>query len=370
MKYILGALLMLALYVPTFVSAETVLRIGEGVSVDADQIVDGDYYVSVGPFGNTTMSGSVTGDMYAFGGFVTANGAVGGDVTIVGGTSHLHATVTDDVRIVSGEVTLADHVGGDLFVIGGVLNVLSSATVDGDIIFFGGDAEINGTVGGSILGTSERIRIDAKVGGDVDIKTATALTLGERTSIAGSLRYASSDPLVRSQSAVVEGEVIASEFAKAETQKTVKDLLVPVFVTLFAALSFYSLFRKEMQLLVEHIYAHPLQSGITGLSVFILGPVVSVLLIMTVLGIFVGIAGLAATLLIYILGLALSGAVLGAFLSKVFTKKLRVSLVWIVIGTGFIHGLLLLPFAGVVLVTAIFALTIGGIAQSVYRLLS
>ena len=85
MKKTACSLLILALFIPFGANAETVLRIGDDISVDADQVVNGDYYVSVGPFGNTSMSGSVAEDMYAFGGTVTTNGSIGRDLTVVGG---------------------------------------------------------------------------------------------------------------------------------------------------------------------------------------------------------------------------------------------------------------------------------------------
>jgi hypothetical protein len=370
MKKVVSFMLFLAFFLPFGAQAETVLRIGENISVDADQVVDGDYYVSVGPLGNTSMSGSVSQDMYAFGGSVTANGSIGNDLTIVSGVSQLHATVTDDVRIVSGEVTLAEHVGGDLFVIGGVFKMLSSASVAGDVIFFGGEGEINGTVGGSVLGTSDTLRIDAEVGKDVDVKTASQLTLGERAVIAGSVRYASLHPLVRAQNATVEGEVVRNDYKTTSKETDVKDALIPVFVSLFAALSLYLLFRKELQLLAERVHRSPFKSSLFGLSVLIAGPIVSLLLIATVLGLVIGVAGIALVFLAYVLGFALSGVVLGAYLSKILFKKLSVSLVTVVLGTVVLHALLFIPFVGFGLFALVFLLTVGGLAMSVYKILS
>lgn len=371
MKKIAQIVLLLAIF-PLCAQAETVLRIGENVSVDADQIVEGDYYVSVGPFGDTAMSGSVKGDMYAFGGSVDANGSIGSDLTIVGGTTQLHATVTDDVRIIAGEATIADHVGGDLFVIGGVLHVLSSATIDGDVIFFGGDAEINGMVKGSILGTSERIRIDANVGGNVDIKTATTLTLGEKAAIAGSVKYASPEPLVRAQNASIEGEVVQNKYSSVSSTEpqNLRTVLIPLFVVLFANLTLYLLFRKELQQLVQYLLLHPLKSAAVGLSIAVLGPVLSIILILTVLGAVVGVAGLFFVLLMYALSLSLCGVVLGAFISRLVTKKIQVSLLWIIVGTCVLYALLYIPIAGTLLYMTLFVMALGTIALSLYRLIS
>jgi cytoskeletal protein CcmA (bactofilin family) len=369
MKNVAVFLAVLTLSVPLSADAETVLRIGKNISVEADQVVDGDYYVSAGPAGHTTMSGTVTEDMYAFGGSVTANGSVGKDLTVIAGTSQLHASVTDDVRILAGEATLAEHVGGDLFVVGGKLTMLSTASVDGDVIFFGGEAEINGNVGGSILGTSERLRVDGKIGKDINVKTAS-LTLGERAIVNGSVTYASLQSVVRAQNAVVEGEVVQNEYTTPSKETDARNALIPVFVALFAALSLFLLFRKELQVLVQEVHLHPLRSGIIGVAVLILGPVLSVILIATILGIFVGIAGVALSVLAYVLGYALSGVVLGSFLAKLFTQKVHVSLMWIVIGTFALHALLMIPVVGVFVFFAVFVLTVGAVSYSTYKLFS
>lgn len=372
MKYIASFLLFAVIFVPSIAHGETVLRIGEDISVDDDQVVDGDYYVSVGPFGNTTMSGSVKEDMFAFGGTVTANGSIGHDLAVLSQFSHVYATVTDDVRIVAREVVIADHVGGDVFVIAGSLRVLSTATIDGDIIFFGGVAQIDGKVGGSVLGTSEKIRIDSEVAGNVDVKAATDLTLGDKANIGGFVRFASLQPLVRSQNATIEGQVTESEYGvkTIDIKTQTRYALFLSLVTLFATLSLYLLFRKELQVLVGIIAKAPVKSTVLGLGVLVLGPIVALLLMFTLLGALVGVMALCVVLLAYVAGYALSGVVFGAYLAKLFTRHLKVSLVWVIIGTVVINGLSFVPVLGIVLIIILCAMAIGGFFLSIYRMLT
>lgn len=372
MKYIVYLLFIITLYIPVTAFAETVLRIGENVSVDADQVVDGDYYISAGPFGNTTMSGSVAQDMYAFGGFVATNGSIGNDLTIVSGSSEIHGSIADDVRIVSGQVTIADHIGGDLFVIAGSLKMLSSASVDGDVIFFGGSAELSGKIDGSVLGTSEKMRIDGEIGKDINIKTVSALTLGEKANVGGVVRYISTQKLVRSQTAVVTGEVIYNEDTSdiLDVATRTRHALIPVFVTLFATLSLYLFFRKELQLLVDFIHTVPVKSAVIGLGVLVLGPIVSMLLMVTVLGVLVGVMSAGLVLLAYIVGYSSAGIVLGSYVSALFTKKIQISLPWILVGTLGMHLLLFIPLVGFVAVISILSITIGGLVLSIYNLFS
>ncbi len=375
MKNIAYILLLLGTLVPVFastVSAETVLRTGENIAVDVDQTVDGDYYVSVGALGNTTMSGTVKGDMYALGGTVTTNGSIQNDLTIVAGSVQVLAPVSDDVRVLGGEVTIANHVSGDVFVIGGVLHILSTATVDGNVIFFGGEADINGKVGGSVLGTSKQLRIDAEVTGNVDITTATALTLGDKANIAGFVHYASVSPIVRAQNATVAKDVTQSAYAvpQENNESKTKTALVPVFITLFATLSLFLLFKKELQNLVVHTRRSTGKSVLLGLSVIILGPIVALILMVTVLGLLLGIITFAVVILAYTLGYVLMGVVFGAYLAEWFTKEATVSLPWILAGSLALQVLMLVPVVGVLALLTLFALTVGGIVVGLYSLLS
>jgi cytoskeletal protein CcmA (bactofilin family) len=352
---------------PFGTQAETVLRSGSDVSVEADQIVDGDYYVSVGPFGKTVMSGSVTEDMIAFGASVTINGDIGQDVFILSGSAHLHASVTDDVRIFAGEVTLADEVGGDVFVFAGSLSVLSTATIKGDIFFFGGDLNIEGDVEGSVHGNAQTVSINSHVAGNVDITAQVGLSLGDKAVIDGSIHYKSFSQLTRGQGAIVGGEVTKGEYAAVTQKEQTRDMLIPIFITLFATLSLYLLFKKELESLIETIDSGFTRNILTGSAVVLLGPIAAIFLMVTVLGLLVGLMTLSVVIMLYVAGVALSSVVLGAYVSRIFTKKLQVTLLTIVVGTVAVQVLLLIPVIGLLGMYTVFALTVGGVTQQIYR---
>lgn len=354
--------------IPLVSFAETVVRVGDGIKVDEAQTVDGDYYVSVGPFGNTTMSGAVAGDMYALGGSVTVNGSIGEDLSIVSGSAQLHASVTDDVRLLTGEATIAEAIGGDLFVVGGTLRVLSTASVAGNIYFFGGSAIIDAPIEGSIYGTMERLRINSTVGGGVDVRTYESVTLGSKALIEGDVVYNSAEPLIRAPEAVVEGNVRAETPRDVSSQERLQSFVIPLFVILFASLSIYLLFGKELAALfavVSHSYP---RSAVVGFCIIILGPIVSILLMATVLGLLIGIISLAATVILIGLGVALSGAVFGMWLGTFMKAKRAASLMWITVGTVTLYLLSFIPIIGPIVLFAFILLAIGGVTIGLYRL--
>lgn len=356
---------------PVLASANTVLRIGNDISVSADQVVEGDYYVSVGITGNTSMSGTVTEDMYVAGGSVTANGVVGGDVFALTGVANMHASVTDDVRLVTGEATVGNHIGGDLFVIGASLTVLSTAVIEGDVVFFGGEAQINGDVKGSIMGNAGQMRIDSSVGGDVDVEVTSGLTLGGAANIAGDVRYTSMVGLVRAQDSIVVGEVVQNQVGSEHTYSDeIREAVVPFFVVLFATLSVYLLFRKELASLIRNIDREFLKSALVGGGAILLLPILSVILLLTVLGMLVGLMGMGASLTLYIAGISISGIVVGAYLAKLFAGVPQVSLLWSIIGTVVFYAMTFLPFVGPIVALVVVSVTVGGLVLAVYRHLS
>lgn len=363
MRKILILGLITAISTPFVAFAETVVRTGQNIAVEAEQTVTGDYYVSVGPFSQTTMSGKVEGDMYAFGGVVTANGEIKNDLTIIGGSAQMHATVTDDVRIVAGEVTVADHVGGDLFVLGGILNILSTATIDGDVIFYGGTASVDGQVKGSVLGVAEKIRIDGAVGKNVDVKTTKSLTLGDTAKIVGYVRYSSASELSRSQNAEVKGEIQKIELPQVLSPGVKMPTLfsvLPLLISLFSTLVLFLLFRRVLEAVVLTAHKQGLKVGIIGVCA-LFGPVLSALLMLTGLGFFIGVMTFSLFLFVFVLGYTLSGVVLGSFIAKWFTNHPRVTLPWVVLGTVLIHVALVVPYVGLLAVLVCTVITIGSL---------
>ncbi len=358
------------LVLPVYTHAETVLRTGGDVSVESDQIVEGDYYVSAGPAGKTVMSGMVTEDMYAAGASVILNGEVGKDVSILAGSAQLHASVTDDVRIVGGEVTIAEDVGGDVFVIAGSLSILSTANISGEVFFFGGDLNIEGDVAGSLRGKAQKVQIDGAIGGDIDMDAPGGITLGNSASVGGSVYYTSFVTLARGQGSVIAGEVSKGATTLVSAKEQARDALIPVFITLFATLSLYLLFKNELQSLVESIEKSFARSVLVGSLTLLLGPLVSLLLMFTVLGLFVGLLTFAWVLALYVSGLALSSVVLGAFVMKTMTKRLEVNLLSILVGAFVFQIFLLIPIVGPLTAVVIFCVTVGGIIGRMYRIIA
>ena len=142
---------------------------GEDATFAVDQMVEGDLYWAAD---TVVISGEVTDDLLLLGSDITVTGKVGADLLTLGGRVDVHGSIGDDARIVAGDVVISGEVQGDLIVVASSLKVLSTAKISGDLMFFGDSADISGEVGKSVLGTSNTIRIDGSILGDVQVNTS------------------------------------------------------------------------------------------------------------------------------------------------------------------------------------------------------
>lgn len=364
MKYIFSVAVVL-LIVPLITLAGPILRSGDSVSVEADQILKDDFY----GFGSrVSLSGKAEEDVYIGGGSVRIDAPVEGDLTIAGGTVHINAEVGDDLRILAGEVVLTSNVVGDVVVIGGVFDMSSKASVGGDVLFLAGDVELSGPIEGSILGSAEVVRIDTSVGGDVSLKVARSLTLGDRTEILGNLEYSSPSDIARAQGAVIVGDIQQKEGA-AEDNRYIA-IFIPVLILLFASLITYVLFRKYVQTLVAITFRSYGMQGLVGLAMILVLPALSVLLMASVLGALVGFVLLFTIMLLYIGALVCSGAIVGTFILKPITKSTAVTLYGTILGTILFALLPLVPFVGPLVMFGISMIVLGGFGMHMYRLIT
>lgn len=363
MKKLLTSFAVLSLFiVPLTVLAETVVRTGDTVSVAAEQVVENDFYALAG---SISMSGAVDGDMYAVGGTVTANGSISEDLFVVGGTTQVHGDVADDVRVLAGEATIAEKVGGDVFVVGGVLTILSTATIEGNVYFHGAEVIIEGEVVGSVIGAADTVRIDAPIGGDVDMTTSGSLTLGDRASVGGDIRHTGRNEMTRGANAVVEGEVLEMPFAKS-TEEDGRSDLVMLFVLLFASLFMYLVFKERLVSLVDDLLENPGKVSLFGLGVVLVGPILTVFLLVTILGAALGLLSAFLFMAIMAMAFILMGVMVGGLIAKVFSSKEKVNLLWIVSGVIVLQLVVLIPVLGPFVWFVLFVMTVGTVAHALY----
>jgi cytoskeletal protein CcmA (bactofilin family) len=351
----------LALLLPVAAEA-SVVRTGESVTLKSDQVVEGDFY---GLGSQVALSGEVAEDSVVAAGSATLNGSVGADVLIIGGAVVVDGSVADDVRVVAGSVQVSGEIKGDLVVLAGELTVLSTASIGGDILFFGGKADVAGYVGKNILGTSEQLRIDATVDGNLNVKT-DLLTLGDQANIAGGVTYTSYVEMIRGQNAVVAGTVVRN-ISAPEIDYPLRNAAILFLVFLFASLVSFLFLRTFSTRVAEVAQTHVWRSLLIGLGVLFAVPVVGLVLVVSTLGSIVGFTLFGMYIAIVMFATASLGAVVG-YMLQVWRKQtgaLKVG--FVLLGVLLTQALFFIPVLGPLCFLTLFCLTLGAVSEQLYR---
>lgn len=246
-------------------------------------------FVVLGSIPGTAVAATETGDVVVVqegetvdslttaAGTVIVRGTVDGDLTAFAGNVRIEesGTVNGDATVMAGNVRITGTVGGDVTALAGNVRIEEAGTVNGSFQAAAGDVAINGTVEG-----------DATVG-------AGQLSLGPTASIAGDLEY-DAGSFDRAPGATVAGSV-----RQVESVDITGGPLAPSWVTsLYGFLT--SLLLGAVLLLAfpvfsnrvaDRLEADPLTSGGIGLAALILGPILIVLLAITIIGIPLAILG-------------------------------------------------------------------------------
>ncbi|OGG63216.1 hypothetical protein A3C21_00655 [Candidatus Kaiserbacteria bacterium RIFCSPHIGHO2_02_FULL_59_21] len=367
-KHYLGALALalvgIAAFLP-YAGRAAEIRTGDQPSIGVGERVGGDLYIAGG---NITSAGVVTADLAAAGGNILVSGGVGGDVAVAGGSIAILGNVADDVRAAGGSLLVQGGVGGDLVLLGGQLNVGGSG-VKGDLLAGGGTIRVDAPIGGDVRISGGDVYLNSAVGGDVEV-FAEKLTLGSAARIAGSLSYTAAREAVLAEGAAVAGETTFKKrertISVAGAAKVISLALIGTFLSqLAAALLLGLFFRRYVLALVEAAVARPLLETGRGLVVIIVLPVLSFMLLFTVIGVPLGILGFisfaAALLFLWIL----TPVLLGSLAHQAFFKgEYGVSWKTILLGV-FIYSVLgLIPIVGWLTQFLLTLLTLGVAAKA------
>jgi cytoskeletal protein CcmA (bactofilin family) len=259
---------------PGLVAAQEA-RTGGSVVVGPGETVSGDLVATAG---SVIVEGTVTGDVEATAGsvLVAPGGRVGGDVVAT-----------------AGSVVVAGTVDGSVAAFGGAATLAEGATVGGDFEAAAGEVHVAGTVGGDARVGAERLVVAStgSVAGDLEYDVATLQLDG---TVAGATRAVDEVSFVTAP---------AFQFGPAGTPELPA---VPAWIgAVYGFLA--NLLLGVLLLAVAPDFGRrvaslgttrALRSGLAGLLVVVATPVVLLLLLVSIVGIPLSLAGLAVFVLV------------------------------------------------------------------------
>lgn len=344
---------------------------------------------------NVGILNAHAGDVVAAGGRVIIAGPVEGDVNTAGGSINMDSAVGDDVRIAGGNITVHGSAGGDMIVFGGSIYIANDAKIVGNLLIFGGDISMDGLVSGNLMIRGGNAVIRGTVGGDVDIASeqiqldrasleqsaklrAQKIAIQEGTTISGNLHYWQKDD-TEDFSAFVSG---TTQYDDALAWKKPHDgakpaeaavgilAAVTIYGLLFAALCIGLLLWATKSFFVDsakYLRKQPWMSFLWGFLYFIVTPVLAIILLMTVIGIPLGII----TLVLYGLSVFFAKIFASLVLARAWELKAKkktwkpVTMFFAALGIYILLELLMLiPILGWIVVCLLVCASYGGILQA------
>ena len=328
--------------------------------------------------------------MGLFPGLAAAQNGIGGSIVVeegetvsevsgVAGAIIVHGTVTGDVSGAAGNVVITGSVDGDVSVATGNLRI--AGDVGGDVSAGGGNVHLEdgATVAGNFDVGAGVVRIEGSIGGDARIG-AESIELGDDASIAGSLTY---DGQLEGNLDAVAGDITRDRTLGPTTVTELQPLVSWVFavyaflMNLLLGIILLALFPRFSLGVADRAIAEPVKTGLVGLGVLVVVPLLLIALFITVIGIPLGLVGTLIFLFIAWVSLIYGRFVLGMWLlsagmrnrlgfqgSDDATKVAGVDRKWVALVLGLALGALLgvIPVVGGLVNFLLFLLGLGAIA--------
>ncbi len=315
-------LLMILLLWPALSPAVEV-RVGDAsarVVIGSDERIDDTLIVA----GETvTIDGIVSGNVIAAARRITVNGTITGDLIAAAREVDLPGTVEGNAFTFSQEVELNGDVGESLHSFAEQVRLRPDASVEGDVIAFGSEVSADGSVGRDLLAFAAMTDVRGKVGRNLEAWTAR-LSLQAPAEVDGNLTAHVDDA----------DDVQVEPGATIGGRRDIQVRARRVDTSRFASPGFYGwqIFRLGagfatglvLFLLVPALFANRPASGLAllrnvgiGFLTLVATPVAAVLVMVTVIGLPIGLLGL----LCWLAGLYFAVLVVAAFAGQALLKK-------------------------------------------------
>lgn len=291
----------------------------------------------------------------------------------IGGALEVSEPVEGPARLVGGSVVVNAPVNGELHVAGGAIQVGSAAAVAGDAALAGGTIGIDGSIKGKLRAAGGEVRINGLVAGDASI-AAGRLELGPAARIEGRLTYRGPE-LQRDPAAQVIGGVErkAAEWRPHERSLSIRFLhgwIMTAVLMALAALVAAAL-PGVSDRMARELRERPGVTPLVGFLALASIPVAAVLLMITIIGIPIGILALIAYAFLLLAGFVWVAVVVGGMLLDRVKPETATRTAWRV-GAAVLAMLVLailahIPLLGGLVKLAALVVGVGMIVTVLYR---
>lgn len=345
-----------------------IIKTGDSVFIPENQTNLHDLYLFGG---NITSDAPVENDLLSAGGNITLNGDVTGSLMAAGGDLVIRSNVGNTMRVAGRSVTISGHVTRDILIAAGTAKITKTASISGDVLFAGGQLQVEGPVKGKIYTNGGEVIINSSVGGNIEGEMEK-LTIGSNAIINGDLRYRSNEKATVLEGAIIRGthnfqkiekpkedpRTALTAFTLGSLYKLAIDIIISVLL-----ITFLSVFVKQVS---KKAMTATLMSAGTGFIFLFFWPLLSLLLL---LFLWVGLASFLLYGLLLLVSLFLSKIILGTWIMRFWEQRQKKTDDYVIDWRAGVAGsiaffiLSLIPIIGWLTEFILFLLALGGTMQ-------
>lgn len=359
-------ILMVIMLFPTVSYAKSSLE--ENYFVPQDRVIEENFF----KIGNAIdISGVLKKDAYVFGNIVTVDGVIEGDLMGFASTLKINGEVQGNVRFVAENVIINGKIGKNLISAGNLINVEAGGVVGWDLLAAGNLVDVKGPVGANLRSVGTSLNVNNEIKGLVDARM-TEVKFGDQAIVNGDVTYYAEKDLITTEKTQLLGQINKLDnrgWGEGKTGKSFNFIwgrfIFGYLSSLLAAILIIVFARKKVDAVVGEIKNNFWRYfGWGVLGVFAI-PLISFLVMFTIVGIPVVLVVLSFYLIILYLARIFFAIVIWRWIAQLLKIKQELDLILAaLIGLFIYHAICLIPIvgfflnliAGAVSLTAVFLL--------------
>ncbi len=316
------------------------------------------------------------GSVFAAGNLVSITANIGKDLFAGASNVNISSKISGDVKAVGGTINISGDINGEAMLAGGQILIAQSSVIDGDFLSAGGGIDIAGTINGNAKIGGGEITISGTLNKDADIR-AKNLTIESTAIINGNINYHGEKEAVIKDGAKVRSKI---SFTKVEI-KNIKTAggfgaifgifwLIRLLAMIVATFILFFVFKKNIPKIAAETIDSFWKKLLKGFVVLVVVPIAIILSFITIIGIPLGLFGIAFYGLFTVVAVAFSGIVAAELLNRLFFRKEKARpLNWLMVILGVIvmQLIVFIPFVGWVAHFLIFLVSFGAVSGLLYR---
>lgn len=356
-----------ALYASVPVLNAAVIRTGSTYTLESDAGIEGDAYL-VGE--DVTTRGSATGDVLVAAGSGTITGPIGGDALLLGGTLTVTAPVAGDVRAVGGELSLSGSTTEDAILAGGTVILTDTSSVGGDLLVYADYLELNGIVAGHVEAHARSVIVRGTLTGPAEFDANESLTFTGDAQVMSETRYRAPREAVVADTVQVAGTLIYEPVPDGAEDAPDADwtgFLVRALIAIVAGVLLLVLFPRFTNAASVRALTNNGTLALIGFAVLVCTPLLTLIMLVSFVGIVPGIVILLLYLLALTVAFAFSPVLAGTMLARWLSKTDLPTVAWVSFGAFALSFITLLPFVGWLVRFLVFLVALGTVCIFAYE---